>query len=142
MDDEGKRGAHLETRLQVTDAACEYSGSTDSDSMRNKMYSAATAECEISADIPGQCMDDYNVLRVITCARERSEDVQAACGQEYGIRGNMVKCLPRVKSEEHRQELNEHNHVLPVNSDANETIQVKQEKKEYTDGYDGSSEVT
>ena len=63
----------------------------------------------------------------------------------------MVTCLPRVKCEERRQELNEQSHVLPFNNtdnetnwtrDANDTIQVKQEKKEYTYVYGGSSEVT
>ena len=56
-----------------------------------------------------------------------------------------------MKCEEYTQELNEQSHVLPFSStdketnwtnDANETIQVKQEKKEYPDGYDGSSEMT
>ena len=63
----------------------------------------------------------------------------------------MVKCLPRVKCEGHMQELNEQSHVVPFidtdqetnwTRDADETIQVKQEKKEYPDGYDRSSEVT
>ena len=152
--DVGKHDVHSAThlQLQVSDAACEYSESTDSDMQQNKMYSAESADCDMSADIPIHCMDDYNVLQGITCAREPPEDVQAAfCRQGYGIHGHMGKCLPRVKCEERRQELNEQSHVLPVNNTdqetnwtnyANETIQVKQEKKEYPDGYDRSSEVT
>ena len=154
MDDEGKHEVHSATHLQVSDAACEYSESTDSDIQQNKMYSAESADCGMSANIPIHCMDDYNVLQGINCAREPSEDVQAAnavCRQGYGIHGHMVKCLPRVKCEERRQELNEQSHVLPFNNtdqetnwtnDADETIQVKQEKKEYPDVYDRSSEVT
>ena len=62
----------------------------------------------------------------------------------------MVKCLPRVKCEERCQGLNEQSHVPPFNNtdhetnwtrDANDTIQVKQEKKEYIYVYGGSSEV-
>ena len=62
-----------------------------------------------------------------------------------------MNCLISVKCEECTQELNEQSHVLPFSStdqetnwtnDANETIQLKQEKKEYPDGYDGSSEMT
>ena len=156
MDDEGKYDVHsdIHLQLQVSDAACDYSESIDSDIQQNKMYSAESADCGLSADIPIHCMDDYNVLQVITCAREPPEDVQAAnafCRQGYGIHGHIVQCLPHVKCEERRQELNEQSHVLPFNNtdqetnwtnDANETIQLKQEKKEYTDGYDRSSEVT
>ena len=154
MDDEGKHDVHSATHLQVSEAACDYSESIDSDIQQNKMYSAESSDCGMSADIPIHCMDDYNVLQGITCAREPPEDVQAAnafCRQGYGSHGHMVKCLPHVKCEERRQELNEQSHVLPFNNTdqetswtnyANETIQVKQEKKEYPDGYDRSSEVT
>ena len=94
MDDEDKHDVPSETHLQVSDAACEYSESTDSDIEEPKM--------------------------------------------------------PRVNCEERRQELNMQSHVIPFNNsdqetiwtnDADETIQVKQEKKEYPDGYDRSSEV-
>ena len=154
MDDEGKYDVHSANHLQVSDTACDYSESIDSDMQKNKMYSAEAADCGMSADIPIHCMDDYNVLQGITCAREPPEDVQPAnafCRQGYGSHCHMVKCLPRVKCEERRQELNEQSHVLPFNNtdqetnwtnDADEIIQVKQEKKEYPDGYDRSSEVT
>ena len=154
MDDEGKHDVHSATHLQVSDAACDNSESTDSDIQQNKMYSAESADCGMSADIPIHCMDDFNILQGITRTRQPPEDVQAAnafCRQGYGIHGRMVKCLPRVKCEERRQELNEQSHVLPFNNtdqetnwtnDANETIKVKLEKKEYPDVYDRSSEVT
>ena len=154
MDDEDKHDVHSDNHLQVSDAACDYYESTDSDIQQHKMYSAESADCGMSADITIHCMDDYSVLQGITCAREPPEDVQAAntfCQQGYGIHGHMVKCLPRVKCEERIQELNDQSHVLPFNNtdqetnwtnDANETIQVKREKKEYPDGYDRSSEVT
>ena len=156
MDDEGKHDVHSNTHLQVSDAACEYSESTDSDIGENKMYSAVSSDCEMSADIPTHRMDDYNVSQVTTPAHERQqdgqEDVQAGDGySRQGDSGHMVKCLLSVECEEHIQELSEQSHVLPVNSkyqetnwtrDANETIQVKQETKEYPDGYDRSSEVT
>ena len=149
MDNEGKHDIRLDTHLQVSDAACEYSESTDSDIEENKIYSAVSADCEISDDLPTHRVDDYN-----TCAHERSEDVQtshAYSRQVDGIHGHMVKCLPGLKCEEHIQDLNEQSHVLPFIStyeettwtnDANQTIQVKQEKKEYSDGYDGSTEMT
>ena len=154
MDAEGKLGTRLDIHLQVTDAACEYSEATDLDIKQNEMYSAESADCGMSVDIPIHCIDDYNVLHGITCAREQSEDVQADnafCRQGYGIHGHMVKCLPLVKCEEQCQELNEQSYAPPFNStdhetnwtrEGNETIQVKQEKKEYTDGYYRSSEVT
>ena len=88
MDAEGKLGTRLDIHLQVTDAACEYSEATDLDIKQNKMYSAEAADCGMSADIPIHCIDDYNVLHGITCAREQSEDVQADnafCRQRYGI---------------------------------------------------------
>ena len=154
MDDEGKHDANLETHLQVSDAACEYAESTDSDIKQNKMYSAESADCGISVDIPIHCMDDYNVLQCATYYHKRPADVEASDVYNRhgdGIQGHIVNCFPSVKCEEHRPELNEQRHVLPVNStdqetnwtlDVNETIQVKQEKKEYPDGYDRSSEVT
>ena len=154
MDDEGKLGTRLDIHLHVTDAACEYSESTDSDIKQNKMYSAESADCGISVDITIHSMDDYNVLKCTTCYHKRPVDVEASDvynRQGDCIHGHMVNCFPSVKCEEHRQELNAQSHVLPVNSldqetnwtrDVNETIQVKQEKKEYPDGYDRSSEVT
>ena len=154
MDDEGKHDVHSETHVQVSDAACKNSASTDSDIEQKKMYSAVSSDCEMHADFSTHRVDGYNVLQCITRAHERPEDVQIGdvCGrQEDGIRGHPVKCLISVKCEEHRRELNEQSHVLPVSStyqetnrtnDANETIQVKQEKKEYPDGYDRSSQVT
>ena len=154
MDDEGKHDVHSNTHLQISDAAFEHSDSTDSDIKQNKMYSAESADCGMSVDIPIHCTDDYNVLQGMTYAREQPEDVQADnafCRQIYGIHGHMVKCLSRVKCEGHMQELNEQSHALPFidtdqetnwTRDADETIQVKQEKKEYPDGYDRSSEVT
>ena len=154
MDDEGKHDVHSETHLQVSDAACEHSGSADSDIEQNKMYSAFSSDCEMSADFSTHRVAGYNVLQGITCAHGRPEDVQTGdvCSRQVdGIHGHTVKCLISVKCEEHRQELNEQSHVLPASStdqetnwtnDANESIQVKQEKKECTDGYDRSSEVT
>ena len=154
MDKEANHEVHSDIHLQVSDAACDYSESTDSDIQQHKIYSAQSADCGLSADIPIHCMDDCNVLQGITCALEPPEDVQAAnafCRQGYGIHGHMVKYLPHVKCEERRQELNEQSQVLPFKNtdketnrtnDANETIQVKLEKKEYPDVYDGSSEVT
>ena len=154
MDDEGKYDVHSATHLQVSEAACDYSESIDSDIQQHKMYSVESSDCDMSVDIPIHCMDDYNVLQGITCAREPPEDVQAAnafCRQGYGSHGHMVKCLPHVKCEERRQELNEQSHDLPFNytdqetnwiNDADETIQVKLEKKEYPDVYYRSSEVT
>ena len=154
MDDEGRIIVRLETNLQVSDAEREYYESTDSDIMQDRMYSAISADCEVSADIPTHCMNDYNVPQVVKCAHERPEDVQAdnAYGRQGDVNhGHMAKSLPGVKCEEHRQELNEQVHVLPFKStyqetnwtnDADETIQVKQEMQEYPDGYDRSSEVT
>ena len=130
------------------------SESTDSDIQQNKMYSAESSDCGMSAAIPIHCMDDYNVLQGISCAREPPEDFQAAnafCRQGYGSHGHMGQCLPHVKCEERRQELNEQSHVIPFKNtdqetnwtnDANETNRVKPEKKEYPDVYDRSSEVT
>ena len=154
MDDEGKHDAHSETRLQVSYAASEHAESTDSDIEQNKMYSAISSDWEMSADFSTHRVADYNVLQGITCAHERPEDTQTgdvSSRQVAGSHGHKVKCLISVKCEEHRQELNEQSHVLPASStdqetnrtnNANETIQVKQEKKGYPDGYDRSSEVT
>ena len=148
MDDEGRSFVRLETHLQVSDAAREYSGSTDSDIKQERMYSAISAHCEVTADIPTHCIDDYNIHQGVKCVHERPEDVQAgnaSSRQRDGFHGHMVNCSTSVKCEEPRQELNEHIHVLSFMStdhetnwtnDANETIEVKLEKKEYPDGYD------
>ena len=154
MDDEGRSFVRLETHLQVSDAAREYSGSTDSDIKHERMYSAISADCEVSADIPTHCIDDYSMHQGVKCVHERPEDVHAgnaSSRQRDGFHGHMVNCSTSVKCEEHRQKLNEHIHVLPFMStdhetnwtnDANETIQVKLEKKEYPDGYDRIHEST
>ena len=154
MDDEGNPDVHSDTHLHVSDAACEYSESADSDIGENNMYSAVSSDYEMNADLLTHRVDDYNVSQGITYAHERPEDVQADDAfsrQGDDVHGHMVKCLLIVKCEEHSQVLNEQSHVLPVNTlyqesnslhDANETIQVKQEKNEYSDGYDRSSEVT
>ena len=131
MDDEGKHDVQRRrpfrdplSDLQVSDAACEYSESTDSDIEQNRVYSAESAHCGKTADIPIHRMDDYNVLQGMTCAHKLLEDAQAG---------------------------DEQSHVIPINNTdqetnwiryTNETIQVKKEKKEYPDGYDRSSEVT
>ena len=154
MDDEAKHDVHSETSLQVSDATCEYSESTESDIEENNMCSAVSSDYEMNTDFLTHHMDDYNVSQGITYAHERLEDIQA--GDAYSrqgddVDGHMVNCLLSVKCEEHNQALNEQGHVIPVNTihqetnwtrDVNETIQVKQEKKEYPDGYDRSSEVT
>ena len=156
MDDEDKHDVHSETHLQVSDAACKYSESTDSDVEQTKMYSAISSDCEMSADFSTHRVADYNVLPGIACVHERPEDVQTNdvySRQVDDIHGHTAKCLISVKCEEHRQDLSEHSHVLPASScstyqetnrtnDANETIQVKQEKMEYPDGYDRIHEST
>ena len=75
MDAEAKHDVHSETHLQVSDAACEYSESSDSDIEQNKMYSAVYSDCEMSADFQKHRVDDYNILQCITYTRQ--EDVQA-----------------------------------------------------------------
>ena len=154
MDDEGKHYVQSETHLQVSDAASEHAESTDSDIEQNQMYAAVSSDCEMSAYLSTHRVDDCNVLQGMTRAHERPEDVQTGdvySRQVDGMHGHTDKCLISEKCEEHRHELNEQSHVLPTSStdqetnwtnDANETIQVKQEKKEYPDGYDRSSEVT
>ena len=154
MDDEGKHDVHSDTHIQVSVAACEYSESICSDIEQKKMYSAVSPDCEISADFSTHRVADYSVLQGTTCAHERPEDVQPGdvySRQVEDIHGHQVKCLISVKCEEHRHELSEQSRVLPASrtyqetnrtNDANETIQVKQEKKEYPDGYDRSSKVT
>ena len=154
MDDEGKHDVHSDTRLQVSNAACKHCESTDSDIEQNNMYSAISSDCEMSDDFSTHRVADYNVLQGITCAHERPEDVQTGdiySRQVDGSHGHMVKRLISVKCEEHRKESNEQSNVLPASStdqetnrtnDANETVHVKQEKKEFPDGYDRSSEVT
>ena len=154
MDDEGKHDVHSDTHLQVSDAACKYYEATDSDIEQNKMFSAVSADCEMSDDFSTHRVDDYNVSQGITYADGRPEDVHAGivCSRQGdGFHGHMVKCVLSVKCEERIQELNEQCIVLPFNNtdqetnwtrDDDETIQVKLEKKEYPDGYDRSSEVT
>ena len=154
MDDEGKHDVHSDTRLQVSNAACKHCESTDSDIEQNNMYSAISSDCEMSDDFSTHRVADYNVLQGITCAHELPEDVQTGdiySRQVDGSHGHMVKCLISVKCEEHRKESNEQSNVLPASStyqetnrtnDANETVHVEQEKKEFPDGYDRSSEVT
>ena len=154
MDDEGTHNVHSEIRLQVSDAACEHSESTDSDIEQNKMYAAVSSDCEMSADVSTHRVADYNVLQGTTCAHERPEYVQTGdvySRQVDNIHGHKVRSLLSVKCEEQRQEISAQSHVLPASSkdqetnrtnDAKETIQVKQEMKESPDGYDRSSEVT
>ena len=62
MDGEGKHDVHSETHLQVSDAACKYSESTDSDVEQKKMNSVVSSDCEMSAHIPTHLLDDYNVF--------------------------------------------------------------------------------
>ena len=88
MDNDGKHCARLETELQVTDAAYGYSESTDSDTMHNKMYYAAYADCDMSADKPTHCMDDYNVLHGTKCAHEPPKDVQAGDAYSRQVDGS------------------------------------------------------
>ena len=153
-EEEGKSIVRLETHFQVSRAAYEFSEYTGSEIKQYVMDSTVSADREVSVDIPTHCMNDYNIHQGIKCAHERSEDVQS--GDDYsrqgdGIHGHMLKCLSSVKCEEHRQELNEQCHVLPVDStaqdinwphDDNKTMQVKQEMQEYPDGYDRNSDVT
>ena len=154
MDDGGKHDVRLDMKLQVSDAACEYSVSTDSYIKQHRMSCTVSADYGVSADIPEQCMFDYNILHCIKCEHERPENPQTdnACGRQGSdIHGNLVQCLPSVKSEENRQELSEQRHVLSFNStyresnwvcDANETIQLKPVKKEDPDGCDSNNEAT
>ena len=118
------------------------------------MSSTVSTDCEVSPDIPQHFMFDYSILHSIKCEHERPEDMQT--NNSYGrqgddIQGHVVQCLPSVKSEETGQEVSEQRHVLSFNStdlesnwvcDANETIQLKPEKKEDPDGYDTNSEAT
>ena len=144
---------HLELNLQVSDAACEYSVSTDSDIKQDRMSSTVSTDCEESADIPEDCMFDYNMLHGIKCEHERPEEMQTdnAYGRQGDdIQGHVVQCLPSVKWEENVQELSEQKRVLPFNSadresnsmcDANETIQLKPEQKGDPDEYDTNNEA-
>ena len=50
--------------------------STDSDIKQDSMYSTVSTDCEVSADIPGHCMFDYNVLHGIQYEQERPEEMQ------------------------------------------------------------------
>ena len=118
------------------------------------MSSTVSTECEVSDDILEHCMLDYNVLPSIKCEHEQPEDTQTdtAYGRQgYDTQGHVVQCLQSVNREENRQELSERRRVLSFNStdlesnwvcDANETIQLKPEKKEDTDGYDTNNEAT
>ena len=154
MDDGGKPDVHLELNFQVSDAACEYSVSTDSGIKQDRMSSAVSTDCEVSADIPEHCMFDYNLLCSIKCEHERPEEMQTdnAYGRQGDdIQGHVAQCSPSVKWEENVQELCEQRRVLPFNStdresnsmcDANETIQLKPEQKEDPDEYDTNNEVT
>ena len=150
MDGEDKHDVRLENRPQVSESAWEYSEPTDAGIKHENIYSMVAADCELSTDIPTRCMDDYNILKGIQCAHERPEDTQADTDynrQGDGIRGHMVKCLPGVKGEEHRQELNEQSHVIPFHSTDDGTsltcdVKVKQEDKEDTDGYDRRYDAT
>ena len=145
---------HLELNLQVSDAACEYSVSTDSDIKQDRMSSTVSTDCEESADIPEHCMFDYNILHGIKCEHERPEEMQT--DNVYGrqgdhIQGHVVQCLQTVKVEGNGQKLSEQRRVLPFNSadresnsmcDANETIQLKPDQKEDPDEYDANNEAT
>ena len=153
MDDGGKPDVHLELNLQVSDAACEYSVSTDSDIKQDRMSSTVSTDCEESADIPEHCMFDYNILHGIKCEHERPEEMQTdnAYGRQGDhIQGHVVQCLQTVKLEENGQKFREQRRVLPFNStdresnsmcDANETIQLKPEQKEDPDEYDTNNEA-
>ena len=155
MDDEDKHDIHLENHPQVSDSAWGYSEPTGSDIKQDEIYCTdAEADCEVSADITTDCMDDYNMLKSIKHARGQTDDTRADNDynlQRDGIHDDVVTCLPSVKCEEHRQELSEHRHVVPFNRtyqeislacDANEPIQVKQEATEDPDGYDTHNEAT
>ena len=153
MDDGGKPDVYLELNLQVSDAACEYSVSTDSDIKQYRMSSTVSTDCEASVDIPEHCMFDYNILHGIKCEHERPEEMQtdnAYDRQGYHIQGHVVQCLQTVKLEENGQKFSEQRRVLPFNStdresnsmcDANETIQLKPEQKEDPDEYDANNEA-
>ena len=154
MDGEDNHDVCLETRLHVSESAWENSEATDFDK-RDEIYSTFDADCEVSTGIPTRCMDDNNILHGLK--HERPEDMRA--DPDYSRKGDgrhgnkkiMVNCLPSVKCEEQRQELNEQNPVLPFNStdqetslayDANEPIQVKQEATEDLNEYDKRNEAT
>ena len=154
LDGEDIHDVRLKTRLQVSDSAWENSEATDSNIKQDELYSTVAAECAVSTDITTHCMYDCNMLKSIKHAGEQPYDTQA--GNDYnrqgdGIHDHVVKCLPSVKCEEHRQELNEQSHVLPFHStdqeksvacDVCEPIQVKQEATEDPDGYDRHNEST
>ena len=149
MDGEDKHDVRLGNFPQVSESAWENSESTDSDIKQDDMYYTVAAGCEVSTNITTHCVNDYSILKGIQCAHERPEDtlVDTEYNQQTdGIHGHIVKCLPGVKCEEHRQELNEQSHVIPFNS-TDETsltcdVKVKQEDKEDTDGYDRGNDVT
>ena len=153
MDDGGKPDVHLEFNLHISDAACEYSVSTDSDIKQDRMSSTVSIDFEESADIPEHCIFDYNILHGIKCEHERPEEMQTdnAYGRQGDdIQGHVVQCFPSVKSEENTQQLSEERNFLPFNStdresnsmcDANEAIQLKPEQKEDPDEYDANNEA-
>ena len=146
MDDGGTHGVLFEMNLQVSDAACEYSVSTDSNTKQDLMSSTVSTDCEVSADIPEHCMFDYNTLHGIKCEHEQPEEVRTdnAYGRQGdAIQGHVGLCLPSVKSEENRQELSDDRNVLPPNSmcNANETIPLKPEQNEDPDEYDTNNEA-
>ena len=153
MDDGGKPDVHLELNLQVSDAACEYSVSTDSDIKQDRMSSTVSTDCEESVDIPEHCMFDYNILHGIKCEHERPEEMQTdnAYGRQGDhIQGHVVQCLQTVKLEENGKKFSEQRRVLPFNitdresnsmCDANEAIQLKPEQKEDPDEYDTNNEA-
>ena len=147
MDDGGTHDVRFEMNLQVSDAACEYSVSTDSDIKQYLMSSTILTDCEVSADIPEHCMFDFNILHGIKYEHEQPEEVRTdnAYGRQGDdIQGHVGLCLSSVKSEENRQELGDDRNVLPSNSmcNANETIQLKPEQKEDPDEYDANNEAT
>ena len=157
MDGEDKHAVCLETRLQVSESAWEYSDSTGSYIKHGETFPAVAADCEVSTDNTTRCMDDYNMLKCLKPAHEQRPDGTQAdtdYNQQVGcIHDHMVKCFPCVKCEEHRQELSEQSHVLPFSSadqetslacDANESIllQVKQEATEDPNVYDRHNEGT
>ena len=153
MDDGGKHDVCLEMNFQVSDAACEWSVSTDSDIKHNRMSSTVSTDCEVSADIPEHCMFDYNVLHGIKYEHERPEEMHTdnAYGRQgYDIQGQVVQRLKSVKWEENIQELSVQRRVLPIIStdlesnsmcDADGNVQLKPEQKEDPDGCDANNEA-
>ena len=145
MDDEDKHNVRLETRSQVSESAWEYSESTDSDIKQDNMYATVTGDCDVSTNIPTQCMDDYNMLKSMKHAHGWPDGRQTYT--DYNQQGDMVKCLPSVKCEGHSQELNEQSHVIPSRCTDDETsltcdVKMKKGDKEDTGGYDRRNDAT